>query len=473
MKNTFLCFAGMLFCLLTNAKTYLVGAGRTYTKPSQIMSLVGDGDTVRIDAGLYSGDVGIWNNNNLVIKGVGGYAHLDANGLNYGGKAIWVVNGNNTYIENIEFSGATVPDQNGAGIRQQGINLTINHCYFHDNEDGILAGDNATSNIIVEYSEFARNGYGDGYSHNIYINHVNSFTAKYSYFHHAKIGHNLKSRAYNNNILYNRIMDEETGTSSYLIDLPNGGYSLVIGNLLMKGPQAQNQRLIEFGAEGLSNPVNKLYVVNNTMVNKRSISVFVFVQSGTTEAKIINNIFAGSGTKLSGTADTLTNMYIPNVTNVKFKDTVNYDYHLLAGSPAIDFGSDPGTVNGFSLTPIAEYVHPTDSAARQIVNKIDAGAYEFDEGSGIQQITDNEQRITKIYPNPINQFSVISFQLTVKEAVTLMLYDMNGRCVRTITNNGQNSEIPIERGDLQSGTYFYELINQSKEVFGRGKIMVM
>lgn len=44
-------------------------------------------------------------------------------------------------MEWIEFSGATVPDKNGAGIRQEGVPLTVRHCRFHDNENCILAGD--------------------------------------------------------------------------------------------------------------------------------------------------------------------------------------------------------------------------------------------------------------------------------------------------------------------------------------------
>ena len=31
-----------------------------------------------------------------------------------------------------------MPDQNGAGIRYEAGDLTINDCYFHDNEMGIL-----------------------------------------------------------------------------------------------------------------------------------------------------------------------------------------------------------------------------------------------------------------------------------------------------------------------------------------------
>ena len=69
-----------------------------------------------------------------------------------------MVAGNDTTIENIEFSGARVPDQNGAGIRQEGANLLVEHCYFHDNQEGILAADNPASSIAIDSSVFARNG---------------------------------------------------------------------------------------------------------------------------------------------------------------------------------------------------------------------------------------------------------------------------------------------------------------------------
>ena len=76
---------------------------------------------------------------------------------------------------NVEFSGAAVPDQNGAGIRQEGDDLVINKCSFHDNENGILTGANAASDIKIKRSRFFRNGRGDGYTHNIYIGAVRSF----------------------------------------------------------------------------------------------------------------------------------------------------------------------------------------------------------------------------------------------------------------------------------------------------------
>jgi hypothetical protein len=46
------------------------------------------------------------------IRAVGGRARLRADGAHAEGKAIWVIKGNDTTIEGVEFSGAEVPDQN-------------------------------------------------------------------------------------------------------------------------------------------------------------------------------------------------------------------------------------------------------------------------------------------------------------------------------------------------------------------------
>ena len=78
-----------------------------------------------------------------------GMAHIDAAGRNAQGKATWVIAGDHTTIRDVELSGSAVPDNNGAGIRQEGANLTVIGCYFHDNQDGILAGDNPTSDIVM------------------------------------------------------------------------------------------------------------------------------------------------------------------------------------------------------------------------------------------------------------------------------------------------------------------------------------
>ncbi len=88
------------------------------------------------------------------------------------GKGTWLVRGDDVTIENVELSGAKVADRNGAGIRLEGRNFTLRNSYLHDNENGLLAGANPTSEVTIEHCEFARNGAGGGMTHNVYVGSV-------------------------------------------------------------------------------------------------------------------------------------------------------------------------------------------------------------------------------------------------------------------------------------------------------------
>jgi hypothetical protein len=360
-----------------------VGPGQPLAKPSTAAEKARDGDVIEIAAGVYGEDVAVWRQNNLTIRGVGGLAHMRADGANAEGKGTWVIKGNNTTIENIEFSGSKVSDQNGAGIRLEGAGLTLRRCYFHDNQNGILSGGRAGSEVVIEHSEFARNGNGDGSTHNIYIGNEASFTLRYSYIHHAVVGHDVKSRAQQNYILYNRIMDEATGRSSYGIDLPNGGLSYVVGNLIQQGPETENFTIISYGAEGLKHPTNELYLVNNTLVNDREQGgQFVAVKPEAGTVKLINNLVIGRGELLVGPGEQTKNL---SGKKSDLTDPASFDYRLKPGVRAIDAGVDPGEAHGFSLRPEEEYVHRADKRPRPSAGALDAGAYEYQKSSGAAQ----------------------------------------------------------------------------------------
>ncbi|MFO1431354.1 MAG: right-handed parallel beta-helix repeat-containing protein [Candidatus Competibacteraceae bacterium] len=361
-----------------SAATLQVGPQRALKLPSEAAKVAKDGDIVAIDAGIYPGDVASWPQNRLTLRGVGGRARLDSKGAAAEGKAIWVLKGNDITVENIEFSGARVPDRNGAGIRFEGANLTIRNSYFHDNEMGILTGSNPLSNILIEGSEFNNNTvdyqrYGR-LGHNIYIGSIRRFTLRNSYIHDAGIGHNVKSRAQENYILYNRIMDERNG-SSYLVDLPDGGNGYFIGNLFHQSANTDNPTMIAFAAEhNQDKPQQGLYVVNNTFVNDLPGGIFVNNHS-IALAILSNNLFVGPGTVLVGPGEQKQNLAVEDA---GFKNQAAYDYHLVPGSVAIDKGIEPGrTANGFILRPGFQYVHPLGIELRRQQGPIDVGAYEF------------------------------------------------------------------------------------------------
>ncbi len=362
------------------AATLTVGPGKTYAKPCAAIAAAQPGDVIEVDAtGNYDGDTCAWATDNLTVRGVGGRAKIDLTGVTPAQqKGIFTITAPNATIENFELSGAAISanaGNNGAGIRHQGTNLIVRNCFFHDDQDGILGAPptDGTGMVLIETSEFANNGAGDGYSHNMYLNHYASFTLRYSYSHGAKVGHLVKTRAYANYILYNRITDETGTTASYEIDIPNGGTSYVIGNLIEQAATSQNPNIVTTGEEGTTNPDQHFYFVNNTVVNDLGSGTFVNVASGTT-ALVENNVFRGKGTLPTGTTNWDDTQGDPMLASES-----TYDYHLLAGSPCVDKGTAPGTgLNSQSLAPDHEYVHPASTEGRAVAGAaIDIGAYEL------------------------------------------------------------------------------------------------
>lgn len=383
-----------------------VGPGQKFDVPSKAAKAARDGDTVEIAAGVYPGDVAEWNADNLTIRGVGGRAHMNAKGRSLGGKATWVIVGDNAVVENIEFSNSRVRDRNGAGIRLEGSGLTVRNSYFHDNQMGILTGNKPDSDILIEGSEFARNVVDykktGSLGHNIYIGRVRSFTLRNSYVHSGAWGHNVKTRAAETRLLYNLIVDGREGSSSYQVDLANGGRAWLIGNVIQQGENAENWAIVSFGAEARA-ASDRLAIVNNTFINDRGNGIFLQNRSPG-KATMINNIFAGNGTPAKGPATLRNNLMVNSVSagivgsligsgragptsgelagnftarSAGFVDPGKMNFALTENSPARNIGVEPGLVNSWPSRPSAQYVHARRQVPRPNDGKIDIGAYEF------------------------------------------------------------------------------------------------
>lgn len=418
---------------LVNAATLNVGPGQQYSKPCAAFNAAKDGDTIQISAtGNYNGDVCYINKNKLNIVGVNGRPKIDANGRYAAGKGIWAIGGTDNVIDNIEFSGAKVPDKNGAGIRLDGKNLTVKNSYFHDNENGILTANNG-GNVTITNTEFARNGYGDGYSHNLYIGHIDTLTFIGNYSHDANAGHNLKSRAKTNIVKYNRFSSGTPGSTgfgapSYEVDFPNGGLTYLIGNVIQQPSKYNNPHLVTYGVEGATNPDQRFYVVNNTFINDASYSSnFLFVgKQVTTPVLIQNNVFAGTGQiTTQGTAVQKTNY--ANVAPA-FVNKANYDLHPAPNSPMVDGGS---TVDIVEARATEEYKHVAQTSARPTNGKIDIGAYE--------SVGTKNPLPTNPMPTPIPPVSDANWKTCASEGsvcnltgVNQVRYGANGKYVSKI-----------------------------------------
>jgi hypothetical protein len=316
-----------------------------------------DGDTFEVEAGDYPGDVAVWDKQNITVRAVGGRVRLLANGMAAEGKGIWVLRGGAMTVQGIDFSGARVPDTNGAGIRLEKGKLTVRDCSFTDNQNGILTSNNPQVELDISNSEFGNNGHGDGQSHNLYAGEIAHLTVTGSYFHHAKFGHLLKSRAALNHILYTRLTDEIGGRASYELELASGGIAYVIGNIIGQGSQTENPHLISFGTEGYKWPKNELYLINNTLVDNRPQGgIFLRIKPGNVSVKAVNNLLVGRGKLETGGPGDYRNNF--TVDWDVFEQASREDYRLKRSAGLSAKSVDAGFVNGQALMPDREYIHP-------------------------------------------------------------------------------------------------------------------
>ncbi len=280
-----------------------VGPTQQYKTLSAAVAAASSGQTIGVDAGVYDNDF-VYINKNLTIAGVGGKAHFrkTPSVAIPNGKAIFVIQGTIT-LENLEFSGASVPDLNGSGIRYEGGNLTIKNSSFHDNQQGILGSADPAGLVTIQNSEFLRNGNCiAACAHGIYINKIKRLEVTGSTFRDTNEGHHIKSRAAET-IVFDSILDDGTKDSSYSIDIPNGGVARITGNTITQvihDAAVANATMISYGAEGSLQTPAELTVSNNTFTSSGPGSAVGVRNSTQTPASGSGNTWNNIPTKFSG-----------------------------------------------------------------------------------------------------------------------------------------------------------------------------
>ena len=76
-------------------------------------------------------------------------------------------------------------------------------------------------------------------------------------------------------------------------------------------------------------------------------------------------------------------------------------------------------------------------------------------------------RLNQNYPNPFNPVTKITYSLPRKSFVTLKIYDVLGREVKTLVNKSQeegNYLVNFNANNLSSGIYFYKLSAENSYV---------
>lgn len=350
------------------AASMVVGPQEKITSISEAAKLAKDGEVVEIRAGDYRGQPAVWTQSNLTIRGSDKRPVMLADGKSAEGKAIWVVRGDNVRIENIEFRGARVGEFNGAGIRFERGQLVVHRCAFFDNEMGILTGNLPDMTLIVSDSEFgaAPETAGDLH-HLLYVGAIGRFELTGSRFERGYLGHLVKSRARENHVRYNFLVDGDNGSASYELEFPNGGVAYVVGNVIGQSAKTTNPAIVSYGAEGARWSDNALYLAHNTLINDYPSGDFLKLWTDKfpagVETWVINNLTIGYG-ELNKPAY---GRFEGNATALR-REMLGYGgapARLGSSSPLRGSVRVPGQANGVDLLPSGEFVFP--AGVRKIV----------------------------------------------------------------------------------------------------------
>ena len=283
------------------ARTLEVGAGHSFATPSAAVAAAGAGDRILVYPGQYF-DCAVLSANGMTIQGVGDAASVVLTDKTCQGKALLIVTGSDITIANLTLTRARVPDGNGAGIRAEGGKLTVDGVHFVNDQDGILTNANPQMTLIVRNSQFIKNGICEAAcSHAIYAGKIGLLQVDHSVFRQTRDGHNVKSRAARTEVTGCDMADGPDGTSSYLIEAPNGGAVVVRGNTMEKGPRSGNHTAaIAIGLEGVDQATPEITVEDNHFTNDGDYHT-AFVDNVTaTEATLRGNVLHGPVDALHG-----------------------------------------------------------------------------------------------------------------------------------------------------------------------------
>ena len=217
--------------------------------------------------------------------------------------------------------------------------------------------------IIVEYSEFARNGHENGKAHNLYIGSIRRFELRFSSSHGARIGHLVKSRAKQNLIAYNRLADLPAGPASYELDFPRSTDATVIGNLILQSAASPNGAMLSYGAEDRAASAGRPASRRVEHLREPARPPAFRRQPFDRDALVIGNVFGGGGGQDGsrpgrGRGQSRPSRSAPS----SIRGAMNF---ALRGEPSPAPVPHPdAAARPTDLVPQFEYVHPVAARAR-------------------------------------------------------------------------------------------------------------
>ncbi len=267
----------------TIVRPYTVN-GTSYQTMQAAFNAATPGSVVTV-AGTIIGDAAVMTLPNVTLRGP---AIFDAAGASAQGKALIVVQAPGFTVDDIDASKISVSDGNGAFLRIESPGVhTLNRCYVHDSQQGIMTGANINTEVVLNDCIFERNGDGSGSTHNIYIGRIGKLTVNGGRYLDANVGHCIKSRAAVSIIKGATIFE---GRASRALDFPDGGVVDISDCGIVQTQDTNNSDIIGYGQEGKVWQKNEFYFrASNRVCNTRQPSGTLFNFAYEPDVKVIEN----------------------------------------------------------------------------------------------------------------------------------------------------------------------------------------
>lgn len=299
MVRSWAIFATALLVLRpANAETLRVGPDQAFQIPSAAARSAHDGDRVEIAAGTYF-DCAIWTANNLVIEGIGEGAVMTDKPCE--GKASFIVRGNGMTIRNMSFTRIRVPDRNGAGIRIEGVGLTVEHSRFINNQVGLLVQDAPTDVVRVEDCDFFANGLSDSAygTADLLVGRVALLRVAGSRVSDGRGGAVLSSAAFRTELAGNRIKTGGTMAPSYALGALTGGELLMDDNVLTLGATGAPRQAAVLAAQDGWMPTGALVLRRTQLINETGAPAVLLRNWGNATPVLAANIVQAGDTEMT------------------------------------------------------------------------------------------------------------------------------------------------------------------------------
>lgn len=243
----------------------IVETGQGFSSLQQAVNAIGEGDgTIRIAPGRYR-DCAVQTAGRVAFKAERRGTAIFENAI-CEDKATLVLRGAASHVEGLVFTGTSVADGNGAGIRMERGDLTVAWTQFRDGQGGILSANDPAGTIAIDRSTFSGLGKRpDGHgAHSLYVGEFGLLKVTNSRFERGRGGHYVKTRTPRVEIVGNSFDDSGGRATNYMIDLSAGATGRIAGNAFVQGKGKENySTMIAVAPEGTHNPSEGLAIEDN------------------------------------------------------------------------------------------------------------------------------------------------------------------------------------------------------------------